>query len=168
MSQTATPHARTKERKPVVLSVRGRKDAFIQAFSMLGNIRMACQAAEIDRRTYYRWIENDPDFVQRKQFAQQDYGDRLEAKCAELALRQDNVRALELALKMSGRLVETTRNEHTHSGPGGNPIQVSVQALIADIDTAAERVLLERSGAFVAPALGSGDLESSESEDASG
>jgi hypothetical protein len=54
------------------------------------------------------------------------------------------------------------------SGPDGDAIQVSVQALVADIHTAAERVLAERSGEFGSFALGSGDEQPSESEDADG
>lgn len=52
------------------------------------------------------------------------------------------------------------------TGPDDGPIQFAVQALIADIATAADRVLAERSGAVGAAALGSGDDEPDEPTDA--
>jgi len=93
------------------------------AYARIGTIRAACEAAGIQRRTYYDWSERDEVFVEAAQLAKQEFGDRLEEKLAELSLDYGNVTSLIVALKMAGRFVETTRNEHT--GAGGAPIQVS-------------------------------------------
>jgi len=109
------------------VTVDQRKRAFLTAFASLGNILKACEAAGIHRTTYYEWVAADPSFVARCAIAKESYGDLLEAKLANLALQQDNVRALEIALKMSGRFVEHGRVEHTHSGPThGSPLQIEV------------------------------------------
>ena len=42
-----------------------KKRAFIEQFrKSLGNITMACKSAEIDRSTYYRWLDEDQAFAE--------------------------------------------------------------------------------------------------------
>ena len=42
-----------------------KKQTFLAKMkATLGNITASCQAADIARKTYYEWIEKDPDFKQ--------------------------------------------------------------------------------------------------------
>jgi hypothetical protein len=122
-----------------------KKRAFIAAYRNSGTIRAAAEAAGIDRVTYWRWTEHDPVFAAAAAQAKEEYADLLEAKLSQLSLKQDNVTALIVGLKMTGRFVERTRAEV--SGPEGQPIQVQdvgklndaeLDNLIADLNTPAE------------------------------
>lgn len=99
------------------------KRAFIAAYRQSGNIRASCEAAGIDRVTYWRWTESDMNFTIAARQAKEEYGDLLEAKLAQMALREGNLQAVITALKMAGRYRETTRTEVT--GADGNPIEVN-------------------------------------------
>ena len=96
------------------------------AYRQSGNIRISSEAAKVDRRTYYFWMERDLVFAAAAQIAKEEYGDLLEAKLANIAFHQDNVTALIVSLKMIGRFVERTRSEV--SGPEGKPIQIDVDS----------------------------------------
>lgn len=97
------------------------KRAFLAAYRQSGNIRASTEAAGVDRRTYYDWCEHDLIFAAAAGQAKEEFGDLLEAKLSQMAIKADNVTALIVALKMAGRFVERTRSEV--SGPGGAPIQ---------------------------------------------
>jgi len=119
-----------------------KKRAFLAAYRQTGNIRASTEAAKIRRATYYDWCENDLVFAAAAQQAKEEFADLLEAKLSQLAMRQDNVTALIVGLKMSGRFVERTRSEV--SGPNGQPIQLDSAS---DIDAAIERRLAKLAGA---------------------
>ncbi len=108
-----------------------QKRAFLAAYRQSGNIRASTEAAKITRQTYYNWCEKDLVFAAAAQTAKEEYGDLLEAKLAQMALRQDNVTALIVGLKMIGRFVDKTRTEV--SGPNGNAIEINTaQGTLAD------------------------------------
>ena len=47
-------------------TVRQKKKAFIEYFfKSSGNISFLCQQIGINRKTFYRWMENDPDFREK-------------------------------------------------------------------------------------------------------
>lgn len=48
-----------------------KKQQFLESFKQLRYITDACNAIDIDRGTYYKWMENDPDFVAEKAKADQ-------------------------------------------------------------------------------------------------
>jgi hypothetical protein len=96
-----------------------QKRAFLAAFRQTGNIRASTEAAGIDRRTYYHWTENDLVFAAAARQAKEEFGDLLEAKLSQMAMRQDNVTALIVALKMAGRFVERVDQRTEHSGAVG-------------------------------------------------
>jgi hypothetical protein len=99
-----------------------KKRAFLAAYRQSGNIRAATEAAGVHRLTFYDWTEQDLIFAAAARQAKEEFGDLLEAKLSEIALTQDNVTALIVALKMAGRFKEITRSEHT--GADGGPIQL--------------------------------------------
>jgi hypothetical protein len=115
-----------------------KKRAFLAAYRQSGNIRASCEAADVARSQFYVWCECDDRFAVATRVAKEEFGDLLEAKLSQLAMRQDNVTALIVALKMAGRFVERTRQEV--SGPEGGPIEltrkdprVSLEAKLAKI-----------------------------------
>jgi hypothetical protein len=83
-----------------------KKRAFVAALARRGTVRAACQAAGIGRTTYYEWAEQDDHFVAACGLARQEFADALEEQCSKLALREKNVTALIVALKMAGRFTE--------------------------------------------------------------
>lgn len=78
----------------------------------------------MDRTTFYKWTESDLVFAAAARQAKEEFGDLLEAKLSQMAMRESNVTALIVALKMQGRFVERTRSEV--SGPDNSPIQFEV------------------------------------------
>lgn len=59
-------------------SLKDRQDKFIAAYRNSCNVRAACEAAGIPRRTVYGWVK-DEDFQQRLKDAHEDALDILEA-----------------------------------------------------------------------------------------
>jgi len=57
-----------------------KKRAFLAAFPGCGNIRRACQAAGINRDTFYKWSEHDAEFVLAFQQAKVEAVEYLEAE----------------------------------------------------------------------------------------
>jgi hypothetical protein len=67
------------ELPPAIAKIRHvKKRAYLSAFAQTGNIRRSCEAAGIDRSTYYTWLEHDPDFGPAVEFAKQFAIERLE------------------------------------------------------------------------------------------
>lgn len=62
-----------------------KKRAFLAAYAKSGNISAACRAAEIERRTYYVWVEHDEEFAAAAKLAYLDAGDYLEMVALERA-----------------------------------------------------------------------------------
>jgi len=44
------------------ISTRAKKNAFIEAYAITGVITSAAKCSGVGRRTYYEWIDADPDF----------------------------------------------------------------------------------------------------------
>lgn len=102
------------------------KRAFLAAYRQSGNIRASTEAAGVDRTTYYVWCEKDLVFAAAAHQAKEEFGDLLEAKLSQMALRNDNVTALIVGLKMAGRFVDRQRTEV--SGPDGGAINIDVES----------------------------------------
>ena len=118
-----------------------KKRAFLAAYRQTGNISASTTVAQIERKHFYWWCEHDAVFAEAAAQAKEEFGDLLEAKLSSLALRDGNVTALIVDLKMAGRFVEKTRSEV--SGPNGQPIQLDTASAI---DAAIERRLAKLAG----------------------
>jgi len=60
-------------------SKKERQKAWLEAYkAQLFNITEACKRIGIDRSTYYRWLDNDPDFGQAVQDAREEKLDFIE------------------------------------------------------------------------------------------
>ena len=80
-------------------SKRARQRAWLEAFKAnFFNVTAACNKIVIDRSTYYRWLENDPDFVQAVQDAREEKIDFIEDQLLERISSGDTT-AIIFALK---------------------------------------------------------------------
>ena len=80
-------------------SKRARQRAWIGAFkAKLFNVTEACNKIGIDRSTYYRWLESDPDFGQAVQDAREEKIDFIEDQLLERISSGDTT-AIIFALK---------------------------------------------------------------------
>ena len=58
-----------------------KKDTFLKCLQeQHGHITMACESANIPRRTYYDWIEKDPKFKEQVDDAGESLVDHVESK----------------------------------------------------------------------------------------
>ena len=62
-----------------------KKRAFLAAYRELGNVRLACQAAQIGRSSHYRW-QAEPDYAEEFEQAKEDAVDVLEAEARRRAV----------------------------------------------------------------------------------
>ena len=68
--------------------VRGhlKKRGFLAAFRETGNVRLACEAAEVGRSSHYRWLDEDPEYREGFGLAKEDAADILEAEAKRRAV----------------------------------------------------------------------------------
>ena len=62
-----------------------KKKAFLAAFRATGNVRLACEAAEVGRSTHYRWLA-DAAYEEAFELAKEDAADILEAEATRRAV----------------------------------------------------------------------------------
>ena len=63
-----------------------KKKAFLAAFRKTGNVRLACEAAEVGRSSHYRWLETDAAYEEAFELAKEDAADILEAEAKRRAI----------------------------------------------------------------------------------
>ena len=63
-----------------------KKKAFLAAFRETGNVRLACEAAEVGRSTHYGWLGADPSYQEAFDLAKEDAADILEAEATRRAV----------------------------------------------------------------------------------
>ena len=63
-----------------------KKKAFLAAFRETGNVRLACEAAQVGRSTHYRYLEADPAYEEAFELAKEDAADILEAEAKRRAI----------------------------------------------------------------------------------
>jgi len=104
-------------------SNRAHMDRFLGKLRESGNVRLACEAADVPRSTVYRWREKWSTFGDEWQDALDDALDLLEAEAWRRA-RKSSDRLLMFLLKAHRREVygDVVRNEV--SGPDGEPLTV--------------------------------------------
>ena len=82
-----------------------KKKAFLDAYSKsFGNITQSCQAIGVNRKSYYRWLDKDPEFAQAIKEAEPDeaFLDFCESKLMQ-HINNDEVAPLLFALKTKGK-----------------------------------------------------------------
>ena len=63
-----------------------KKRAMLAHLAKTGNITAAAKGAKIERKSYYNWIEKDPDFLADSQRAINQYAEALEAEADRRAV----------------------------------------------------------------------------------
>lgn len=63
-----------------------KKKAFLAAFRETGNVRQACDAADVARSSHYRWLDQDPEYREAFDLAREDAADILEAEAKRRAV----------------------------------------------------------------------------------
>jgi len=71
------------------LTVDDDKARALRAYSRSGVVSRACTAANISRRTWYRWRQEDPAFYQLARDAEEAVADRLEAVAIKRATKAE-------------------------------------------------------------------------------
>lgn len=81
------------------LSKKAKQRAWVEAYkAYLFNVTEACKKIEINRSTFYKWLENDPDFAQAVQDAREEKIDFIEDQLLERISSGDTT-AIIFALK---------------------------------------------------------------------
>ncbi len=63
-----------------------RQNTFLAAFAEAGTISAAAKAARINRRLHFKWMESDPNYVERFCDAQEKANERLEGEARRRAV----------------------------------------------------------------------------------
>lgn len=82
-----------------------KKKGFLSAFEKsYGNITQSCLAIGINRKTYYRWLKDDPEFAEDVETTQprESLIDLAESKLVQ-AVRDGDLTAIIYTLKSQGR-----------------------------------------------------------------
>ena len=88
-----------------------RKRDFIEAYKASRfNISQACRLTGLNRKTFYKWKNNDPKFLDDLKIAEYELKDYLKSKLLEL-VENGNLIATIFANKTIGQMVETTRQD---------------------------------------------------------
>jgi hypothetical protein len=66
--------------------VTPQQRAFLAAFRNTGNVRLACEAANVGRSSHYRWLNRDPAYREAFAVAKEEVADLLEAEAYRRAV----------------------------------------------------------------------------------
>ena len=96
-----------------------RQHLFLQAFLEYGTIAAGCRAAEINRRTYYRWIDdpNDRNFFEAMEDSTETVADDLEQSALTRAKDKSDILAIFLLKGMRHKY----RDNFKGNGSNGKP-----------------------------------------------
>lgn len=94
-----------------------KKRAFLATYAQVGNIRHACLAVGIARRTHYDWLETDPAYKAAFEQAGEDAADALEAEARRRAFEGSDTLLIFL---LKGLRPERYRERYDHRLHGGD------------------------------------------------
>ena len=77
---------------PSIVPVEKQKELFLKGLLELGTIRRGCAVAHIGRATYYKWMEQDPDFADKVVNTRQEFGEKLEEVIVGIVLDPEAVK----------------------------------------------------------------------------
>ena len=111
-----------------------KKKAFLAKMeSTLGNITASCKAANINRSTYYDWMEKDPKFAKAVNELAESNIDFAES-CLKQQIKDGNTTATIFYLKTKGKsrgYIET----HEIIGNSEAPVALSFKDALEGVDT---------------------------------
>lgn len=121
-----------------------QKVAFLVAYANCGVVTMACQAAEVGRRTHYHWLKNDADYRiafdeanemaielmesearKRATIGWNEPVFHMGAVCGHKRKFSDNL----LMFMLKGAKPEKYRDRIEHTGAGGGPMEHRVETI---------------------------------------
>ena len=131
----------TKKGRKTAPRTTAAKSAFLKSFSETGNIGLAAEHAGVARRTHYKWIASDPEYVEAFEEALEEAIDVLEAEARRRAvegveeptgwykgqpggyIRKYSDVLLMFLLNARRPDIYKRHVKHEHSGPVGGPIK---------------------------------------------
>ena len=111
-NSTITPPKTDQER-----TIEAKKNFLELYFQKACNISLTCKAVNIDRQTYYNWMESDPEFRKKIANVEEQLIDTVESKLLK-HIDADNLKAIVFYLKTKGRsrgYIEKIETENKHS-----------------------------------------------------
>lgn len=131
--------------KSTRLKKEEKKIAFLRAYAQCGSIRKSAKAVDIDRRTYYKWRDEDPEWAEALKVADDEYNEIMEEEADRRAIegvkkpiyykgeRIDLVQEYSdtlLMFRMKGRMPEKYRDNQVVEHKG----HVTINHLLQEID----------------------------------
>jgi|TARA_Y100000310_G_scaffold90528_3_gene87831 ACT domain-containing protein len=112
------------------MSLKGKKKIFIDAFhNKAGNITEACKAANINRSSYYDWLEMDDKFKNAVDEVKETLLDFTESKLME-NIQNNDTKAIIFKLKCHGKKRDyVERVEQKQEITGSSDIVISFKDL---------------------------------------
>lgn len=101
---------------------------FLEKFRDSGNIRLSCRAADVSRKTVYRWRNKWATFAAEWDEAKEDACDILEGEAWKRAIKNQSDRLLMFLLKAHRREVYGDKVAMEHTGKDGQPIEHRIPA----------------------------------------
>ena len=108
-----------KPKKPQRRDAGEWRDAFLAGLRSIPVVRVACEAAQISRKTAYAWRERDVAFREAWDGAVEDGLDALEALLMKRAMTTDTTAAIFI---LKHRRPEIYRERHEVTGRDGAPL----------------------------------------------
>ena len=104
-----------------------KKDLFLKAYkNNICNISRACEAVNIDRKTFYNWLDKYPKFKEQVEEVNESLTDMVECQLYK-NVKSGNQKAAEFYLtnRKKNKYSNTVKNEHT--GADGSPLTFIVE-----------------------------------------
>ena len=118
---------------------------FIAKFRDCGNVRLACEAAGVPRRTAYNWRERWATFRDEWDEAEEDAVDKLDAEAWKRAIKGSD-RLLMFLLQAHRRDVYNVPQRQEFSGPDGGPVETTVRVNVGQLTDSELTALAEIAG----------------------
>ena len=117
----------------------GKKEAFLAAYSEIGVVTHAADAAQVDRKMHWHWMQSDPNYPEKFALAKEEACDVLEREARRRAVdgwdepvyqggvlvgHKRRYSDVMLAMMLNGNMPEKyARHKVEHSGPGGGALK---------------------------------------------
>jgi hypothetical protein len=108
----------------VATRVRSAQQRALQQLCKGLSIAAACRAGSVSRKSFYKWVNEDPDFKQAVEDAIEEGSDELEDVATKRAKRKSDVLLMFL---LNGRRPEKYKRKVEHSGDPNQPIIIAPQ-----------------------------------------
>lgn len=102
------------------------KEKFLDAFAAkLGNVKQACEAAKIARKTFYNWKNNDEEFAEEIESIEEGLIDLAETKLLE-NIQKGKTNEILFYLRTKGKRRDYVERQEI-TGADGMPAKIEVE-----------------------------------------